>query len=143
MTIPSIVPNITLFSVVTIIISTVVSKIINQTDFAAGVGGILLGIGSIGLICCLFYQDFLLLVTSAYMVLCGIVYIVDYFDRKNKGSSSNTRAYTICFVTFFSAIFYVVLELMSEKTNTIMMYISAAVGLTMFVLGAFYASEGV
>jgi dipeptide/tripeptide permease len=143
MKIPSIVPNIILFSVVTIIISTVISKIINQPDFAIGVGGVLLGIGCSGLLWWFFNQDFLLLVTSVYMILSGIIYIVDYYDRKNKISSSNMRAYTICFVLFFSAIFYVVLELMSEKTNTILMWISAAVGLTMFILGAFYASEGV
>ena len=50
-------PYMILYTIICIIISTLISKIINQSDFAAGIGGTLLGVGVLGCLVA-FYDNF-------------------------------------------------------------------------------------
>jgi hypothetical protein len=140
---PHIVPYVILYSVFTIIIATVISKVINQNDFAAGIGGTLVGAGGLGLFYGIYKYDLLMITTCIFMILTGSMYIVDYTDRKGSNSSSNTRAYTICFVVFFCAMFRVVLELLSDRIRPFALMITATIGIATFVLGTYFAVDGV
>ena len=137
-------PYMILYTMICIIISTLISKIINQSDFAAGIGGTLLGVGVLGCLVA-FYDNFnvVIFATCLYMIITGITYIIDYAERKKSASKSNMRSYTICFVIFFSAIFYIVLEMLSDKTNPIIIMIVSAIGLVALILGIYFAIDNV
>lgn len=141
---PKYLPDVILYSVISIIIATIISKVINQNDFAAGIGGTLLGLGGLGLFYGLYKLDIVMITTCIYMALAGIIYVVDYTERKKSSSSSNTRAYTICFVIFFSMMFKIVLSLVSDsEIYAFALMILATIGVATFVLGIYFAVNNV
>ena len=135
----NIITNITFITNISIIIATIFSKIINQHKFTFGLGITCICLGALGIFFWFFLYDNLLLIISTYMIIVGIVYIIDFELRPND-STSNMRAYTISFIIFFTSIYKLLIEFSSNKSDIYIHIFLVLTALTSFIVGIYFAS---